>query len=136
MGNFRNSLARFMMGRYGMDQLYIGLFVLYVVIMLVNSFLRWPALAYGDNIILLYMAFRFFSRNIYKRRRENEAFLKMIGPLRRSFGYRSRQLRELKTHAYHKCPKCKAVLRLPRKEGKFPVTCPQCGYKFNIRNWF
>jgi ssDNA-binding Zn-finger/Zn-ribbon topoisomerase 1 len=125
-----------MMGRYGMDQLYFGLFGFYIVIILINSFVRWPLLAYGDNLILLYMMFRFFSRNIYKRRRENEAFLRLIKPFRGGFSYRSRQLREIRTHAYHKCPKCKATLRFPRKEGKFPVTCPQCGHKFNIRNWF
>ena len=136
MGNFRNTIARFMMGRYGMDQLYIGLFVLYLLIVFFNSFLRWPLLSYGDNLILLYMMFRFFSRNIFKRRRENDAFLKRLGPFRNSFGYRTRQIRELRTHAYHRCPKCKATLRFPRKEGKFPVTCPQCGNKFNIRNWF
>lgn len=136
MGYFRNSFARFMMGRYGMDQLYIGLFVLYLVLILINSFLRWPVLTYGDNLILLIMVFRFFSRNIPKRRRENEAFLRMLGPFKGSFAYRSRQLREIRTHAYHKCPRCRATLRFPRKEGKFPVTCPQCGHKFNIRNWF
>lgn len=136
MGNFRNSLARFMMGRYGMDQLYFGLFVLYILVVLVNSFLRWSFLAYGDNLILLYMAFRFFSRNVYKRRKENETFLRMIGPFRGFFSYRVRQIKEIRTHAYHKCPNCKAALRFPRKEGKFPVTCPQCGHKFKIRNWF
>lgn len=136
MGNFRNSLARFMMGRYGFDQLYIGLLVLYFVVIIANTFIRSPYLSYGDNIILLYMFFRMLSRNIYKRRQENERFLRMIGPLKGSFTYRSRQLRELRTHAYHKCPNCKAALRFPRKAGKFPVTCPQCNYKFKIRNWF
>lgn len=136
MGNFRNSLSRFMMGRYGVDQLYIGLFVLYFVVILINAFIRWQWLVYADNVILLIMVFRFLSRNIYKRRQENEAFLRLIGPFKGAFSYRSRQIRELRTHAYHRCPRCKAVLRFPRKAGKFPVTCPQCNNKFNIRNWF
>jgi len=136
MGNFRNSLSRFMMGRYGVDQMYIGLFVLYFLIILVNSFLRWPWLVYGDNVILVIMVFRFLSRNIYKRRRENEIFMQLIRPFKGGFTYRIRQIKELRTHAYHRCPQCKAVLRFPRKAGKFPVTCPQCNRKFNIRNWF
>lgn len=136
MGNFRYALARFMAGRYGIDQLYIGLLVLYLFLIFVNMFLRSRWLLYGDNLILFIMIFRMLSRNIPKRRRENEAFLRFLSPFRDSTGYRSRQLRELRTHAYHKCPNCRSVLRFPRKAGSFPVTCPKCGKKFHIRNWF
>jgi ssDNA-binding Zn-finger/Zn-ribbon topoisomerase 1 len=136
MGNFRYALARFMAGRYGIDQLYLGLMALYFIVIFINVFVRSNILLYGDNLILFFMVFRMLSRNIPKRQRENQAFLRMMGPFKDSLGYRTRQLRELRTHAYHKCPNCRSVLRFPRKAGRFPVTCPKCGNKFNIRNWF
>ena len=36
MGKFTDKLSRFMYGRYGADQLYVALFVLYFVVLVIN----------------------------------------------------------------------------------------------------
>lgn len=76
MNKFKSMLYRFMYGRYGNDQLNVFLLGLSIVLIILNgivfkngivSLLVW--------ILLIYEIFRTYSRNIYKRRRENEVFL-------------------------------------------------------------
>lgn len=77
MGKFREKLQRFMIGRYGMDQL--NQFLLYAVlaVILINLFVRvWP-LEVLELAGIVFLYFRMFSRNISKRYQENQAFLRM-----------------------------------------------------------
>lgn len=76
----RERFQRFMYGRYGHDKLgffcFITYFVLYFITMI---FFRRSPVSYtlygiGYVIIILYF-FRFFSKNIYKRQRENQKYL-------------------------------------------------------------
>ncbi len=138
MGKFKNKLYRMMYGRYGTDTLnkvYLGV---YIAIVLVNSivslFLTDPAasailmLSYLvlSTTLIVIIFFRMFSRNITKRRRENEAFCGFFKLLRNRF-------RDRKTHVYRKCPACRAVLRLPRAKGKHTVVCPRCKHRFGVK---
>ena len=70
--------------------------------------------------------FRTMSRNIAKRRAENQKFCNF-------FKLRKNKFRDRKTHVYRKCPSCKAVLRLPKAKGKHTVSCPKCKNKFSVR---
>ena len=63
--------------------------------------------------------FRMFSKNIAKRRRENEVFIGIFRPRV-----------DAKTHRYFRCPKCAQKVRVLRGKGKIMITCPQCGEKF------
>ena len=40
--------------------------------------------------------------------------------------------RDRKTHVYHRCPHCRAMLRLPRRPGFHGVTCPRCSRHFDM----
>ena len=77
--------------------------------------------------------FRMFSRKIYKRRAENEKFLKIWNPIKNKFRLMKNKRRDRKTHVYKKCPKCKAVLRLPKQKGKHTVRCPKCSERFDVK---
>ncbi len=128
---FRDSVRRFMYGRYGSDQLNIVLLVVSVLLSFVSSllslFLRgsriyalvlWPlflVLTYG---LLGFAIFRMLSRNIYRRQRENQRWKN----LRLRFTDRS--------HRYFRCPHCKQTMRVPRNRGKINIRCPKCGEKF------
>ena len=138
MGKFTNRLYRFMYGRYGTDTLnkvllwtYVVLVVVYSVISLFITDSRVSALLLLSylliSILLIFLIFfRQFSRNIQKRRRENEKFCGF-------FRLRKNKFRDRKTHIYRKCPHCKAVLRLPKAKGRHAVICPRCKNRFEVK---
>jgi DNA-directed RNA polymerase subunit RPC12/RpoP len=123
-----------MYGRYGSDTLnkvltgvYIGWVVLYSILSLwVNSTI-YSLVYILVTIALIFAIFgRMFSRNIEKRRRENQKFCGF-------FKLRRNKFRDRKTHVYYKCPRCKAMLRLPRAKGKHTVICPRCQNRFPVK---
>lgn len=133
MGKLRARLISFMYGRYGVDQLYYGMLVLSLVIMVINAFVRFFVLDLLVWAILVLMVFRTFSRNIYKRRLENQRFLKFWRPVKSKFSITFARIKEFRTKRYRKCSHCKAMLRLPRKTGKHVVNCPRCHRDFDVR---
>ncbi|WP_238883882.1 hypothetical protein [Clostridium sp. YIM B02551] len=136
MGDFKNKLIRFMYGRYGTDQLYIALVIASFVLMLINSFIHSNILSIFIWVVLIFTFYRSFSKNIYKRRRENQMFLKLWNPIKAKSSLTFRRLKDFKTHRYRKCPHCKKVLRLPRKTGNHTVNCPVCHNDFKVRILF
>ena len=143
MGKIRNSLSRFFNGRYGSDTLNTFLIVIYTIIFITYTVLRIVlAVAMPENQIVLpilglcylvistslivWIFFRMFSRNIGKRRRENEKFCGF-------FKLQKNKFRDRKTHVYRTCPTCHAVLRLPKSKGKHTVVCPRCKNRFSVK---
>lgn len=124
-----------MYGRYGSDTLNKVLLAVYaaevvvftVLSLFVNPTPLWMSLAYFalSMILIFVIFFRMFSRNIQKRRRENDKFCGF-------FKLRRNKFRDRKTHVYKKCPHCKAVLRLPKAKGKHTVICPRCKNRFTV----
>lgn len=133
MGHFRERLIRFMYGRYGTDQLYYAMGLLCLLLIIVNSFVRSPVMAIIIWLLLLLMILRSFSKNIYRRRMENEKFMAAWNLIKRKTLFTVRRIREIRTHRYHRCPHCKAMLRLPYKRGKHTVQCPKCNNEFKMR---
>ncbi|MBR4296256.1 MAG: zf-TFIIB domain-containing protein [Clostridia bacterium] len=130
---FREKLARFMYGRYGADQLYNFLTVVFYLIFAINLFIRSYILTIASLVLLGYASYRVFSRNIYKRRDENEKYLKMRNSFVGAVKLQKNRIRDRKTHIYKKCPKCRATLRLPKKKGVHTVRCPRCSEHFDIK---
>lgn len=142
---FRDKLARFMYGRYGSDQLYNALFGLEIVLLFVGTVLNLlgnavPLLAVLSMIFFLlglgsmvFSAYRFFSRDIAKRRRENEAWLRLSAKLKRKRKSSPVLPPDTPTHIFRSCPGCGSTLRLPRQPGKHRVKCPRCGESFGIK---
>ena len=131
-----NSLARFMYGRNGMDQL--GFVTLWAAIILdvVNLFVRnqvaYSILSAVAMVLTVWMVFRMFSKNLSKRRAENAAYMnKVVYPLRQALS-RSRD----KEHKYFTCPNCRTVCRVPRGKGRIVITCPKCGAGAPRRDFF
>lgn len=133
MGNFKDKLIRFMYGRYGADQLYYAMTILCFILMLINAFIQTPIISLLVWLILVLMIFRTFSRNVNRRSAENQQFLKVWNPIKQKAALTVRRLKEIKTHTYRKCPRCKAVLRLPRRAGKHTVECPGCHNEFHVQ---
>ena len=77
---FRDKLARFFYGRYGIDGLYYALFVTYFIIWFVLLFIDFIPVRLGlyalQTAVIVWMFYRVLSKNIWARRRENEVYLK------------------------------------------------------------
>ncbi len=134
MGKFKAWLYRSMYGRYGTDTLGKVMLISYVVILLAHTVLSFfvdaPLLDIAVWLVSLALAFTIFfrmlSRNIQKRRKENERFCGF-------FRLRRNKFKDRRTHVYRKCPKCGAILRLPRAKGKHFVVCPRCKNRFEVK---
>ncbi len=136
MQNWKYKLASFMYGRYGTDALYYALLAGWFVLHLLYSFTgEWifPLLSWA---VLIYMTYRVFSRNLSRRRRENEIFLKVWRPVKDFCKLQFHRVRDVRTSVYRKCPHCKAVLKFPRRRGKHTANCPRCAHRFDVQVWF
>ena len=104
---FTDRLIRFMYGRNGNDKLNSALFWVYFVLLLVNIFLKSIVIWIVELILVALYMFRFLSRNIYRRQKENRAFLKVWNKITGFFKLQRNKFRDRKTHVYRKCSSCK-----------------------------
>ena len=112
----------FMVGRYGTDKLNMVILSAGLVACLLSAFvgsvkinLLLTAVSYG---LMIWALYRSFSRQTYKRYRENRKFLQFFDRLKD------------REHRYYDCPKCRQVVRVPRGKGKIAITCPKCKERF------
>lgn len=126
----RNWLRNFMIGRYGPDQLYTASLITAFAFAVLSAVFSWWCFRVLSYLFLFYALFRLLSRNIQKRRRENDRFLKYWWPVRTWFIRKIRRLKSSRTYAFFKCPACKNTLRVPKGKGKIQITCPKCGERF------
>ena len=143
MGFFQrigNAMARFMYGRNGMDQLNRALLTAYLVLfalqMLTAGILRSVMLTRIVDLLLwvvmILVMFRMFSRNLPKRRKENQKWVSWWYQVRsRNSGARARHAD--KDHKYFTCKSCGAICRVPVGKGKIIITCPKCGGKIEAK---
>ena len=136
-------MTRFLSGRYGADSLYNALFAFELILLFLGAVfsllgklapvLRIVSIVlYALSLILLVIAmYRFFSRDMYRRRKENETWLRFWNKLRRKPGPSLPS--DTPTHVFRQCPGCRSVLRLPRQKGKHQARCPRCGEKFGVK---
>lgn len=134
----RCAMARFMYGRNGMDRLNQALLWLYLAALvgqLLFSILGLTIPATLCDLLLwllmIFILFRMFSKDLPRRRTENQKFVSWWGRVRSSAaGAKAR--RADKDHRYFTC-KCGAVCRVPAGKGKIVITCPKCGAQIHGR---
>ena len=118
----KTGLRNFMTGRYGHDKLNMAILMLGVVLCVLAMFIPWAAVKLGltvvSYVLMLWAMFRCFSRNTYKRYRENRKYLMLLDRIKD------------REHRYFECPKCRQPVRVPRGKGKISITCPKCREKF------
>ncbi len=122
-------LQKFMYGRYGADALGSFTLVLYLAFWLLGAVTGWWVVHLFATLLAFVTLYRMLSRNISRRRAENQRFLTVTAPIRG--WWRSAKLRRTdKTHKYFKCPNCGQQLRVPKGAGRIKVTCRSCGTSF------
>ena len=132
----RESFARFMVGRYGMD--YLGKFLVYLslVLMIINLFVNNSVLYWLALAVLIYAYFRMFSRNTNQRYRENLKYLELknrVVGFFRTRGFGGPRAKQDPTKKIFKCPGCRQKVRVPRGKGTILITCPKCKAQFQKR---
>ncbi len=132
MNRLRDKLISFMYGRYGVDQLYIFLFVVYFALFILNCFLSSLTVNIISVLLLAFAIFRSMSKNYPKRRRENEQFLRLYRPFKSEMILLKDRVKDFRTARYRKCPHCRITIRLPNKKGKHTVVCPKCRERMNV----
>lgn len=134
MSVMREKLQRFMMGRYGADEMSKALSVSVLVCLLLSllsGFLPIFSIFYWLGLgAMIYSLFRMFSKNVSKRSQENQQYL--------NFRYRAvakkdaakKRWAQRGEYCFYKCPGCKQRVRVPRGKGKICITCPKCKTEF------
>jgi hypothetical protein len=130
---FRERVASFMVGRYGVDRLYYFLLAVCFILIVINLFIDSFVISLVESALFVYTFYRVLSRNVYKRQQENEKFIKIGEYFKKQFNLQKCKMRDRKTHVYRKCPSCKNNLRLPKQKGKHTVVCPCCKHRFDVR---
>ena len=126
----RNFIRNFMAGRYGPDHLGVLMILLSLVLNLINSIVRFPPLMWISYVLLFLTLFRMLSKNIVRRRAENDKFIKYWWPIKTKIRRAFSNIKQRKMHKFFKCPGCRKTLRVPKGKGKLQVTCPKCGERF------
>lgn len=126
----RERLQRFMAGRYGADQLsklYLGIAV---VCMVVSLFTRWNLFYLVGLLLLIYVYYRMFSRNISKMYAQNQRFLNFRYRAVAKWNNRKKERAQRQIYRFYTCPGCKQRVRVPRGKGRIQITCPKCRMEF------
>ena len=126
----RESMAGFMAGRNGQDDLARVCYFAGVILLIVNLFVRNGILSLVVIVILFYAIFRIYSRNIYKRQKENAAWLRFTGGIGKRFRLMKRQWTDRKVYKYYICKSCGQTVRVPKGKGRIEITCPRCRTSF------
>ena len=153
MNNFRMKYAEFMRGRNGTDELYLATIAVYLLLIVINVFVRSRILSAVAWVVFFLALFRFFSKDTYRRQAENQKFLQIVDKIK-NFSFKrdpyevkpkkknklkkkidafKMRFRDRKTHVFKKCPGCGAVIRLPKRKGEHTVCCPRCSKDFKVK---
>lgn len=126
-----------MQGRYGNDQLNRFIMVI-MMICLVLSFFAGNVFYIIGVLLLLYLYYRMFSRNIYRRSAENQVYLRLrdrvLGVFRSKkgfpYGNHTNPSNRDNSHRIYSCPSCRQKIRVPKGKGRIAIRCPKCGNEF------
>lgn len=122
-----------MAGRNGNDQFNNFLLVVDLLLLLLASIFKNSigGLIYPLVLLLLvYIYFRMFSRNVYKRREENGKYMRVRYNFSAALRLRKERWVQRREYKFFTCPSCRTNLRVPRGRGKVKIVCRKCGTSF------
>lgn len=126
----RMSLAGFMQGRNGVDNLGFAALWTGLIVSLVDSFVGIGLFSLLGMALYIYAVWRMFSRNTYKRAEENRRYVTAIQNVKTKVKQFFLRLKNSKEYKYFKCPQCKVLIRLKRGSGEKQIRCPKCHHEF------
>ncbi len=126
----KEKLRNFMIGRYGVDQFSKFLLSIALILCILDIFVNNIVINLSIPIIIIYVYYRMFSRNLTKRYAENAKFLQIRGKLLNKINAEKWMMKQRKTHHIYKCPTCNQKIRIPKGKGRICITCPKCKTQF------
>lgn len=133
-----DKIKRFMYGRYGVDQFgkdMLWLSVLLSILSMILNLFKIPIittlLSFVSTLVLVYIIYRTFSKNINKRVMENNKYLGKKTRFLTKIKFNVTRAKDAKNFVYIKCPNCKNYSRVPRGKGKIKITCRVCKTQFD-----
>ena len=132
--NLKMKFARFMQGRNGVDQLSQFLNIIVMILLIVAIFTKSVIIDWIPFVIMGYMYFRIFSKNIPKRSMENQKFCNMRYDLAIKKNNWKKEWEQRKIYRFFRCPMCHQKVRVPKGRGKICITCPKCRQEFIRRS--
>lgn len=124
-----NFLRRLFYNMYGIDNYGRFTIISSIILNLLGGFFRVRALVLLGEVLFLYSAFRFISKNKQKRFLENQKFLKLKSNFMLKYSQANVRLKDTKNN-YFKCPRCKTYLSVPKGVGKVCIVCRKCNHQF------
>ena len=123
----KNKVIKFMSGRYGIDEIYKDGIVLAVILLILDMFINSQLLKILHMTLILTLLYRSFSKNIYKRKMENNKYLKIKNKILKPIKEMKKHFKD-EYHIYRKCHHCSTILKLPipNKRGIKHSICPTC----------
>ena len=126
----KEKFQRFMIGRYGADQLTRPYLITALVLCIVSMFSKTGILYWVGVALLIYAYWRMMSKNISKRYEENQKYLNARYQATVKWNKTKTRFAERKIYRFYKCPQCSQKVRVPKGKGKICITCPKCRTEF------
>lgn len=126
----RERIQRFMMGRYGNDQLNQFIFIVAIISMVIELITHWSLFYILALVLLIYGYVRAFSKDINKRYEQNMKFLEKKDAVLNRFRKEKYYASQRKDYHIYTCPQCRQKIRVPKGKGKISITCPKCRTSF------
>lgn len=136
----KERLRKFMVGRYGADELNRFLTICGWVLLLagfvLSSIQKNATQILGSLMVtlswalLIWSIFRTLSKNTQKRASENYQYFVYKNKVVSWWKQRKTRWQDRKVHRYFRCPQCRTTVRVPKGKGKIRITCPHCKNQF------
>ena len=130
----KESLARFMQGRHGPDNLGMFTLVSGLLCSLLGSFTGIALFSLIGFALYVLTLFRMFSRNHEKRMAENRKYISITSDWKTKIRQFFKRMKNRRDYKYFKCPNCKVLLRMKRGSGEKDISCVRCGHQFKQKS--
>ena len=111
----REKIQRFMIGRYGADELAKAQSIAALVLLFLSMFSRLGIFYWLAIALMIYSTWRMFSKNISARYAENQKYLNYRYQMAVKWDRFKKHLAQRKNYRFYKCPQCKQKVRVPKK---------------------
>lgn len=130
----KEKFMRFMIGRYGSDQFSKTMLGIALAFFILDMFTSVGFLQPVAMVLIFYVYFRMFSRNIPKRYAENQKYMQYHNKVIQIFKREKKVFEQRKEYRIFKCPQCKQRIRVPKGRGLIEIRCTKCGHTFRKKS--
>jgi DNA-directed RNA polymerase subunit RPC12/RpoP len=117
----KENIRKFLTGRYGIDELGKVLLWVSLILYMFGVLFQNAGLLFLSLVSVIIFLYRYMSRQIYERRKENSQLMRYVKLWKMKYEYR-------KTAKIYMCSQCGKMIRVPKGKRKIQITCRNCGH--------